>query len=195
MSAAMSPAYPFGLDVDPPAKQNRLTILFRIILAIPHLLIVNILANLIQILVFFAWVVIIVTGKLPSSFASLILGVFHWEMRVYGYVYLLAGRYPPFAFGEDTSYPVRLWGQPELEGRNRLSVFFRIILAIPHIILILILAVIAAVLLLIGWIVGIFTGQLPGGIHNFLAGFSRWYARVTAYLYLLTDRYPPFSLS
>jgi hypothetical protein len=195
MSAAMSPAYPFGLDVDPPAKQNRLTILFRGILAIPHLLINYILTNLIQILVFFAWVAIIITGRLPSGLGNVILGVFHWEMRVWGYTYLLTGRYPPFAFGEDTSYPIRLWGQPELEGRNRLSVFFRIILVIPHVILIFILAVIALVLLVIGWVVGIFTGQIPGGIHNFLAGFSRWYVRVTAYLYLLTDRYPPFSLS
>lgn len=54
MSAATSPAYPFGLDVDAPSAQGRLTILFRGILAIPHLLIVNILANLIQLLVFFA---------------------------------------------------------------------------------------------------------------------------------------------
>ena len=195
MSAAMSPAYPFGLDVDPPAKQNRLTNLFRIILAIPHLLTIGVLGALAEILAVIAWFAILITGRMPSSFASLITSVLHWIARAYGYTYLLSGRYPPFALGADDSYPVRFWGQADLENRNRLSVFFRIILVIPHAILLYILQIIASVLLFIAWVIGIFTGNVPAGIHNFLAGYYRWTVRVTAYMYLLTDRYPPFSLS
>ncbi len=195
MSVATAPGYPFGLEVDPAAPQNRLGILFRPILVIPQAIIVNILANLVQILVFFAWVVIIITGRLPSGFGSLILGVLHWEVRVWSYQFLLTGKYPPFAFGEDTSYPIRVTGQPQLERRNRLSVLFRIILVIPHVIVVAVLAIIAFVVLIIAWVAGIFAGRIPAFAHSYLAGFSRWYWRVGAYLYLLTDDYPPFSLN
>jgi hypothetical protein len=195
MSAAAAPAYPFGLDVDPPAPQGRLSILIRLILAIPHLLIVNVLGSLIQILVLLAWFVVLFTGRMPSSFASLIMSVYHWVVRFSGYVMLLTGRYPPFALGADTAYPVRLWGEAQLENRNRFTVFFRIILAIPHLIVLFLLMIVAYILLIIGWVTGIFTGSIPDGIHNFLAGYARWTTRVTAYLYLLTDQYPPFSTS
>jgi hypothetical protein len=40
----------------------------------------------------------------------------------------------------------------------------------------------------------LFTGSFPQGMHGFMAGVLRWSARVNAYLYALTDRYPPFSL-
>ncbi|WP_322796721.1 DUF4389 domain-containing protein [Tepidiforma sp.] len=190
-----APAYPFGLDVDPAASQSRLTILFRIILAIPHLLIVGVLGALVQVLVILSWFVIIVTGRMPASFASLILNTLHWAARVNAYTFLLTGRYPPFAFGPDAAYPVRFWGEAQLEGRSRLTVFLRLILVIPHYLVLYILQIIANILLFIGWVVGIFIGRIPGAIHNYLAGYYRWTMRVAAYMALLTDRYPPFSLS
>lgn len=195
MAAAAAPTYSFGLDVDAPTSQNRLGVFFRGILAIPHLLVVNILANLAQLLAFLAWVVIVITGRLPAGLGSVLLAIYHWEVRAQAYVMLLTGRYPPFAFGEDPAYPVRLWGQLQTDRRNRLSVFFRLILVIPHIIALLVLQLIALVVLLIGWIAAVITGRLPGFAHNYLAGFNRWYVRVGAYLYLLTDQYPPFSMN
>src|SRR5271166_4698871 len=77
--------------------------------------------------------------------------------------------------------------------QNRLTVLFRIILAIPQIFVLYILGIAAFVVVVIGWFAALFTGQLPSWAHTFLSGFIRWWTRVSAYLFLLTDAYPPFS--
>ncbi|MFQ5382406.1 MAG: DUF4389 domain-containing protein, partial [Dehalococcoidia bacterium] len=82
-----------------------------------------------------------------------------------------------------------------LEGRNRLTVFFRPLLAIPHIVVLSVLGVIGEVVLLVAWVVALFTASVPDGIHSFLAGVQRYNNRLSAYLFLLTDEYPPFSIS
>ena len=83
---------------------------------------------------------------------------------------------------------------PQLENRNRLTVAFRLILAIPQIIVLVVLGVAAAVVVLIGLFAVLFTGRWPKGLRDFILGVMRWSLRVEAYLALLTDEYPPFSL-
>lgn len=192
---AAAPSYPFGLDIDPPAPQSRLTIFFRYLLAIPHIIVVGILSLVVEILVVLAWFIIVITGKLPGGFASFVLNVYHWAVRMQAYIYLLTGKYPPFAMGPDAAYPVRFWGEAKLDGRSRLTVFFRLFMVIPHAIVLYILQIVASLLLFIGWVAGIFIGRLPGFIHDFVAGYLRWNTRVGAYMLLLTDEYPPFSMS
>jgi hypothetical protein len=74
-------------------------------------------------------------------------------------------------------------------------VFFRIIMIIPHYIILYFLQIAAQVVVLISWFIALFTGSVPAGMHNFIAGYERWYLRYTAYAFLLTDQYPPFSLN
>jgi hypothetical protein len=56
------------------------------------------------------------------------------------------------------------------------------------------MAIVVYVALLISWFAVIILGRYPEGLFNFLVGFQRWTARVAAYVLLLTDKYPPFSL-
>lgn len=194
---AMAGGYPFGLDVDAAATQNRWSILIRIILAIPHLIVVSILGIVASIIYIISWIVIVFTGTLPAGMLNFQVNFLHWTTRLGGYMYLLTDRYPSFSMGPDVSYPVRLIAEGQVENRNRLTTFWpiRYILAIPHLIILYILVVVAEILLFISWIIGIFAGSIPAGIHNFLAGVLRWNLRVNAYVLLLTDKYPPFSLS
>lgn len=192
---AAAPAYPFGVDVESPAQQNRLTVLLRIILVIPHLIVLGILGIVAELLAIVAWFVIVITGRLPSGIASFLVNVLHWNVRVQGYALLLTGRYPPFTLGPATDYPVRFWGEAKLDGRSRLTVFFRLIMVIPHAIVLYILQIVANLLVFIGWFVALVIGRLPTFIHTFVAGYLRWSTRVAAYTSLLTDDYPPFSLS
>jgi hypothetical protein len=78
--------------------------------------------------------------------------------------------------------------------QRRATVAFRSILAIPHYIALYFLNIAASVILFIGWWCALFTGRLPEFAESFLGGYLRWTVRVNAYLYLLTDMYPPFSL-
>lgn len=194
MSAVQS-GYPAVFEVDSPAPQSRLTVFFRPLLLIPHLIVVYFVLLLAEILTFLAWFAILFTGRYPAGFAGLTVGAMRWLARVNGYNYLLTGKYPPFSMDEVADYPVRASVTTALEGRNRLTVFFRPLMLIPHVIVLYIVGIAASVVLLISWVVALFTGSVPAGLHGFLAGVQRWGFRVFAYGFLLTDEYPPFSLS
>jgi hypothetical protein len=107
--------------------------------------------------------------------------------------------YPPFAFemtptdsGEDPR--VRVEFQPQLVDRNRLTVGFRIILVIPHVIALFVLGIVATVMTVIALFVVLITGRWPEGMRAFVLNVMRWYLRVQTYYLLLTDEYPPFEL-
>ena len=78
--------------------------------------------------------------------------------------------------------------------RDRLSVAFRIILAIPHLLAVWVLGVAWALATVIAWFAILFTGRYPRGLYDFGVGVLRWNTRVEAYLLLLHDEYPPFTL-
>ena len=194
---SMASSYPFGLEVDGPAPQNRLSVLLRIIFVIPHLIVVSVLGIVAYLIHFISWFAILFTGSYPAGMLNFQVNFMHWWLRANGYMYLLTGKYPPFAMGSDGAYPVRFTGMGQVEGRNRLTTFWpiRAILAIPHIIVLYILGIVANIVMLISWIVALFTGSVPAGMHNFLAGYLRWSTREIAYILNLTDAYPPFSMN
>ena len=66
---------------------------------------------------------------------------------------------------------------------------------IPHAIILYFIQIAAQVVVFISWFIALFTGSVPPGLHTFVAGYQRWNLRYTAYALLLTDQYPPFSLS
>ena len=89
------------------------------------------------------------------------------------------------------SYPVRLVGGEDL-GRSRLTVFFRLFLLIPHLIVLVLYSIAAYVVVVIAWFAAVITGRVPEGMHNFIAGFIRYSVRVTAYGTILANPFPPF---
>ena len=78
--------------------------------------------------------------------------------------------------------------------QSRVTVLFRLLMAIPQLIVLWVLGIAAFVVTVIGWFGALFTGRLPVFAADFLTGYLRWLARVYAYLYMLTDVYPPFAL-
>src|ERR1700760_2995918 len=110
------------------APQSRLTVAFRIFMAIPQLIVLWLLGIAAIVITIIGWFGALFTGRLPVFAADFLTGYLRWLSRVYAYLYLLTDVYPPFAL-DDADYPVRLAAMP---GRlNRLSVLFRIFLLIP----------------------------------------------------------------
>ena len=89
-------------------------------------------------------------------------------------------------------YPISYEVEPALEGRNRLTTFFRYIVAIPWLIVAAIYGFVAEIAAVIAWFAIVFTGKYPEGIYNFNAGYLRMIGRVNAFEYLLSDEWPPF---
>jgi hypothetical protein len=192
---AMAPAYPISLEVDAAAPQSRLTVFFRILMVIPHMIALMFVYIAMEIVTLIAWIVILVTGSYPAGMYKFAVGALRWSARVSGYMFLLTGTYPPFSLDDDSSYPIRYHVEERTSGRNRVTVFFRILMAIPQVIVLYFLTIAAEVVLFISWIAALFTGSVPEGMHGFLAGYARWSARLNGYMLLLCDEYPPFSLS
>lgn len=89
-------------------------------------------------------------------------------------------------------HPIHLVVTDDLR-RSRLTVFFRALLVIPHFILLYLWGIAATVVWIISWFAALFTGRVPEGMHNFLAGYLRYQVHVFAYLTLAANPYPAFS--
>lgn len=193
--ATMAAAYPIRVRIDPAAPQRRLTVLFRLLLFIPHLILLYVLGIVMAVVIIIAWFAILLTGSYPRSMYGFAVNFLRWLTRTYGYLCLLTDKYPPRSWEDDATYPIRLAVDERTTGRNRLTVFFRVLMMIPHLIVLGVLGFVAEVLLVVAWLVALFTGSVPAGIHNYVAGVMRWWIRLLGYYYLLLcDEYPPFSM-
>ena len=93
------PGYPIDLEVDPPQPQNRWTVFFRGILALPALFVVNILNNLSQLLAILSWFIALVLGRVPEGIRNFAALALRMETQTYAYAMLLTGRYTSFNVG------------------------------------------------------------------------------------------------
>ncbi len=192
--AEMAPGYPVRFEVDDAAAQGRLSILFRVPLVIPHAVALAFAGLAAGVAITVAWFAILFTGRVPAGLVRFTIGFSRWAARANAYSSLLTGRYPPFSMGEEPDYPVRLTIPERTADRNRLTAFFRCLLLLPHEIALSLLSIVVAVAMPIAWLAGIALGRIPEGLHAFLAGYTAWTERASAYGYLLVDEYPPFSL-
>jgi hypothetical protein len=207
------------LDIDYPETLDRFTTLVRIIWVIPILIILALLtANGSETVT-----TITETGEEVSRFsetgfgigaglflATALMIVFRqryprwwydfareltrFENRVGAYFALLTDRYPSTV--EEQSVHLD-FDYPDVErDLNRWLPLVKWLLAIPHYIVLAFLVIGAVLAIIVAWFAILFTGRYPRGLFDYVVGVGRWTLRVQAYAFLLvTDRYPPFSLS
>jgi hypothetical protein len=191
--------YPATFTFDPPEQVANWRAIANVFMAIPHLLIANVLGSLSEVVAFVSWFIILFTGKLPEGLANVQAMYMRYAIRTYTYAGFMREEYPPFSFNMTPVDPgddprVRVDFRPELENRNRATVAFRIILVIPHLIVVALLAFAALICFIIAFFAVLFTGKWPTGLQDFVLNVMRWGLRVQAYFLMLTDEYPPFAL-
>lgn len=205
--------YPVSVNVEPHlAGRNRLTTAFRLILAIPHLILVGGLGvdfglpgsrkgwpgegGLLGIAAIFlaivSWFTIVLTGSHISGIRQFTTYYLRWRLRALTYLMLLEDPYPPFG---DAPYPASIELVDPAGPRDRLTVGFRLLLAIPHFIVLFFLQIAWTLTTIAAWFLILLTGTYPEGLYTFGAGVLRWDLRVESYMFLLVDEYPPFSLA
>ncbi|MEY2445240.1 MAG: hypothetical protein QOE00_1820 [Ilumatobacteraceae bacterium] len=180
----------FTYDVAYEENRNRLTVAFRIILAIPHVIVAQVWGYLAQVLGVIQWVIILFTGKRNEGIWKLQQSWLYYYSRAFGYVSLLFDEYP--AFGTDAgSVPVRSEISFE-EDADRLSSALRLIWAIPAYIIGFFVAIGAFVVWIISWFAILITGKHSRGMWEFQLKAMRFTLQVQSYLLLMTDAYPKF---
>ena len=209
-------AYPVNITVQPALRnRNRLTTFFRFILAIPHMILVGgatygvtsgmrggtglsfggeggLLGAVAVFLAIVSWFTIVLAGTHIIGIRQFTLFFMRWRVRALAYLMLLADAYPPFG---DDAYPASIEIVDPAGPRDRVTVGFRIILAIPHFIVLFFVLFASALMTILAWFAIVLTGDYPQGLWDFSVGTLRWLLRVQAYMLLLVDEYPPFSLS
>ncbi|MDN4645816.1 DUF4389 domain-containing protein [Arthrobacter sp. PsM3] len=189
--------------------------LFKWLLAIPHFIVLFFLWFAFGVVTIVAWFAILFTGRYPRSLFNFNVGVIRWSWRVAFYSYGALGTdiYPPFTL-ERTDYPADFdVDYPEKLSRG-LVLVKSWLLAIPHLLIIALLtgtaqtwvyrdghwvqvgvgASLIGLLVFIAGVILLFTGVYPRGLFDFLMGLNRWIYRVSAYVSLMRDEYPPFHL-
>lgn len=206
-------AYPASLDIDYPAKLDRVSSFFRILWSLPILVIVCLLTasevstytdqagNVVTqsggsfagALFMATALMILFRQRYPKWWFTFNLELNRFTTRVGAYLFLLTDAYPSTEDEQsvhlDATYP------DVKQDLSRWMPLFKWFLAIPHYLVLGVLAIGAAVATIIAWFSILFTGTYPKSLFDYVVGVGRWSWRVSAYAFLLTtDQYPPFSL-
>jgi len=189
--ASAQQAHPIRLVVNDDLQRNRLTVFFRIILALPCLL----WAVIWGVIVLLAWIVnwfaTLFMGRSPDGLHTFLASFLRFSTHVRAYTLLIADPWPGFTGKQ--GYPIDLEADPP-QDQNRLTVFFRLILAIPALFLVNILGNLSQLLAVFSWFIALVLGRVPEGLRNFAALALRIETQTYAYVMLLTGRYPSFNV-
>jgi len=180
--------HPVRLIVNDDLRRWRLTVALRLLLALPHLVVLGLWQYLVVPVAVVQWAITLVRGRPSAGVHAWIERFVRYQVQVYAYVYLVADPYPSFR-GWPGGYPIDL-AVPPPAPQARWKTALRIVLVIPAFVLTTVLSYVLYVVAFLGAIFALATGRYPRGFRDLSAYTLRYQAQTYAYLLLLTDRYP-----
>jgi hypothetical protein len=181
--------HPIKLHVIDDLRRSRLTVFFRLLIAVPHIVWYYLWGLLARIVAVLTWLSALVTGRPPRPFHRFLGAYVRYQNHLWAFLSLIGNPFPGF-LGTRASYPVDLETPVAPETQHRLVTFFRLLLAIPAMLLSAALTYALAVVALLGWFVSLVRGRMPEGLRDLGAYILRYSGQVNAYVYLQTARYP-----
>ena len=174
------------LELDDDGRRSRLTVFFRLLLAIPHLIWLYFWGYVLFVAAFIGWLCALVLGRLPEPLHRFSAAYVRYQSQLYAYLFMIANPFPGFV-GEP--YPLQIVIDPPTR-QHRLVTLFRIVLAIPAFLIGVMLIYLLFVVGFLGWFAALATGRMPTGLRNTGAAAIRYSAQMYAYTLLLTQQYP-----
>jgi Domain of unknown function (DUF4389) len=208
------PGYPVDVAIEPPVRQNRWTVAFRIVLAFPALVLVGALVGsgafdgvlrsgefgfltAVGVAAILGWFYAMARARMAPGLRDLIAYALSYAAQTWAYLLLVTDRYPSSdpltAIGPlpTRSDPIRSEVTDELR-RSRLTVFFRLALAFPHLVWLSLWGVLALLVAVVSWVATLVAGYSPQWAHRFLSRYVRYQLQVGAFLYLVGNPFPGF---
>jgi hypothetical protein len=179
--------HPVRIVVTDDLRRSRLTVLFRLVLAVPHFLWATLWTGSLTLFVPFQWLWALIAGRLEPEVHALLVRFVRYQLHLEAYVLLLANPWP--RFGGRSGYPVDVELDPPAQQR-RLAIWFRLVLALPALVFSSVLLVVVFVLAVLGWFAALVLGRLPEGMGELGAYCLRYQMQTFAYVVLLTSAYP-----
>jgi hypothetical protein len=198
---AHSTSYPVNVTVQPTLEQrNRLTVAFRPILAIPHAILAGpiywssstgLLAAAAYVMAIVSWFTLLFGDCHLPEIRNFCVFYLRWRTRAVTYMALFRDEYPPFG---EVPYPASVDIVAPSGARDRLSIALRLVFALPHLLVVALLGIAWFVTTVIAWFAILMTGRYPAALYPFGRGVLQWAVRLEAYMLLLVDEFPPFTL-
>ena len=214
--------YPIDVALPGPEAQSRWKTLVRIFLAIPALALASAFSGsgsfrvsygshkaagsysgggaLLTACAVLGWFACLAKGRMPKGLRDADAYAVGYGAQVLAYLLFVTDRYPnsdPTAMLEGVErppeHPVRLVGDAHDLRRSRVTVFFRLLLALPHVIWLVLWAIPAVLAAIANWFVTLARGTPAGSLHGFLSRFVRYQLHVYAFLYLAANPFPAFA--
>jgi hypothetical protein len=186
-------AYPVAYQADYRERQSRLTTFFRLIVAIPWLIVAYFWQLVGAIGIIVGWFAVLFTGRYPDGLYNLTSMAMRYHARINSWLYLMTDAWPPFDGAEHPEYPIRLVIPAPQESYSRVKVLFRIILGIPVIIMAYLFSLLAQIVSILLWVVVVITGKLPKGLFDVQKMSIAYLSLAGVYFGLITETYPPIS--
>ncbi len=182
-----APVVPIELVLDDDPARSRLTVFFRILLAVPHLAWLRLWSIAFSFVWIGAWVCGIVLGRVPDALAGFLARYTRYSVHVLSYVSVAADPFP--AFTGEPGYPVDL-DIPSTPRLRRLRYAVRPIAVLPALLLAWILGWVAAVGAIAAWFAALVTSRVPDSLERLMAYCFSYKGQTVGYLGFLTDAYP-----
>lgn len=213
--------YPIDVRIPGPVAQSRVTVFFRLILAIPAFIVSSVLGGSGGVRIpyrtrqggvvaggigalsatcgFLGWFASLARGRMPKGLRDAGAYGIGYGAQTLAYALLLTDRYPssdPTAMlatvARPPQHPVYLVGDAHDLRRSRVLVVFRLPLAIPHLVWLALWTIPAVLAAIVNWFATLITGTPPGALHRFLSAYVRYSLHVSAFLYLAANPFPGF---
>jgi Domain of unknown function (DUF4389) len=188
MTESLAASHPIGLIVEDDLKRTRLTVFFRLLLAIPQAIWLALWGIAVAVVILTAWFAAMFTGRVPDGLHEFLARFLRAYTHFSAYVFLLADPWPPFG-GAQGVYPVDLRVDPAAAQR-RVTVFFRLLLAIPALLLVDVFRSVNQLVACLAWFYCLATGHMHQGMRDISAWMLRYEMQAYGYIFLVTGRYP-----
>ena len=179
--------HPVRFVVTDDLRRSRLTVLLRLVLAIPHLVWATLWGYALVFFVPFQWLWALFDGRLEDDAHGFLGRYVRYHVHLYAYLLLLANPWPPFR--GRPGYPVDV-ELDDARRQSRAGVFFRLVLVVPAVVFASVLQVVLYTIAFLGWFAALAIGRLPAGMGELGAYCLRYQTQTAAYVLLLTSAYP-----
>ena len=181
------PPHPVRLEVDDDGRRSRLTVAFRLLLALPHLVWLALWSVAAILAAIANWFVALVSGRSAEPLHRFLAAYVRYTVHLTAFLFVVANPFPGFA--GTPGYPVDVTIAPA-ERQSRWITLFRTFLALPAFLLAGALAGAIVAVGILGWFAALVTGRMPTGLRNLGAMSIRYQAQTHVYWFVLNDRYP-----
>ena len=182
--------HPIQFDADYELQRNRLTVFFRLLLAIPWIIVLYAWGIIAYLGVLVAWFAMLFTGRYPAGIYGFTSSFLRFSARTGAWIALVTDEWPGFSGKEDDTYPVQITVAARQEHYSRAKTFFKIVLYFPQAVIGYGLGLIVQGAAFITWWRVLFTGRQSATMHDALRVSLAYQVRSAGFLLLLTELHP-----